>query len=80
MDNVIAFRRSGGSDGRARGSRDGVRRDVRFIPRNEVGRKSRLFAQWRINASDGALECSWRLAEAELQSDVGDRLSSRRAA
>lgn len=80
MDNVIAFRRAAGCDERSRGSLDSFRGVVRLIPRSAADRKSRLFAQWRITASDGALECSWCLAEAELQSDVGDRLLSSCAA
>lgn len=78
MDNVIAFRRAAGCDERSRGSLDSFRGVVRLIPRNTVCRKSRLFAQWCINPSDGALECCWRRAEDELQS--GDRLLSSRAA
>jgi len=77
MSNVIAFRHPAT---RPVPERPGLSRTGRTIRRAATPRRQVLVAEWRVNATDGRLECRWRSEGNECRDEDGSRRSRHRRA
>ncbi|SFC46371.1 hypothetical protein SAMN05428997_10734 [Bosea sp. CRIB-10] len=79
MNNVVAFRHSVTASVQAP-AWPGFRQSNRTLPRAAMPKRRILFAEWRISAADGRLECRWGSEGSECRDEDGSRRSSRRRA